>query len=199
MTALSMENGNGNGAPPQQQQGGGGDNNGQPQQGQPQGGGDNNNGQPGQGDQQNQDVAPPKKGFTQSPVFKVLLVVVLILAIIFGIKFYTNSLNHVSTDDAYVQGDLINVSPIISGTLEKLTVDEGDYVKAGTVIAVLDQSGPRASVQQARAAYLSAQSQVPQAQSNLTYETANNTAGVAQAKAAYDAQNAKTAQSRAAG
>ncbi len=188
----SNGNGSANGAPQQQQGDGGNGNNGQPQQGPPQGGGDP---QPGQGDQQSQDAAPPKKGFTQSPIFKVLLAVVVLLAIIFGTKFYLNSLNHVSTDDAYVQGDLINVSPIISGTLEKLTVDEGDYVKAGTVIAVLDQSGPRASVQQARAAYLSAQSQVPQAQSALTYETANNTAGVNQAKAAYDAQNAKTAQS----
>ena len=148
-----------------------------------------------QGDPAQAPADPPKKaGFAQSPLFKVLAAIVLIAAIIFGTIFYLNSQNHVSTDDAYVQGDLINVSPIISGTLEKLTVDEGDYVKAGQVIAVLDQSGPRASVEQARAAYLAAQSQIPQAQSNLTYETASNTAGVNQAKAAYNAQQAKTAQ-----
>jgi membrane fusion protein (multidrug efflux system) len=117
---------------------------------------------------------------------------VLIALIVWGISYWSYSQTHVSTDDAYVTGDLINVSPIISGTLKKLTVEEGDVVKTGQIIAQLDQSGPRASYQQAMAAYDAAQSQVPQAKTQLSYESAAVSAGIAQARAGLGAQNAKS-------
>jgi membrane fusion protein (multidrug efflux system) len=133
--------------------------------------------------------------FTQSPIFKVVAAIVLIVAIVWGYNFWNYTRTHVSTDDAYVTGDLINVSPIISGTLAKLTVDEGDTVAAGQVIAVLDKSGPQAAYDQARAAYEAAESQIPQAQTNLEFEAATVSAAIDQAKAALGSQQAKTAQS----
>jgi len=118
-------------------------------------------------------------------------VVIFIILLIWGINYYGYSKTHVSTDDAYVTGDLVNVSPIISGTLEQLTVDEGDTVTKGELIATLDQSGPTASYQQALAAYEAAETEVPQARIQLAYEEASVAAGISQAQAGLGAQNAK--------
>lgn len=134
-------------------------------------------------------LAAPRKG--PNPLVLVIVAIVLIAAVVWGLKFYAYSQTHVDTDDAYVTGDLINVSPIISGTLAKLNVDEGDVVRAGEVVAQLDDSGPRASYDQALAAAEAAQSQVPQAQTNLQYQQASVNAQIAQAEAGLSAQDAR--------
>jgi membrane fusion protein (multidrug efflux system) len=132
--------------------------------------------------------------FTRSPLFRIILAIAVIGLVIWGISFYNYSQNHVTTDDAYVTGDLVNISPVISGTLSQLTVEEGDAVKAGEVIAVLDQSGPLASYDAAKAAYQAAVSEIPQARTNLTYQAATTQSDINQARAALAAQNAKTSQ-----
>jgi membrane fusion protein, multidrug efflux system len=132
-----------------------------------------------------------QRSFTRSPLFLVVAGIVVILLLIWGINFYNYSRTHVSTDDAYITGDLVNVSPIISGTLQQLTVDEGDVVKKGQLIAQLDPSGPKASYLQALAAYQAAESQIPQAETQLSYEEATVAAGISNAQDALGAQNAK--------
>ncbi|MGN6269764.1 MAG: acetyl-CoA carboxylase biotin carboxyl carrier protein, partial [Sphingomonas sp.] len=54
----------------------------------------------------------------------------------------------------------------------KQFVDVGDSVKAGQPIAELDDSAQQAALRQAQAAYDAAQSQIPQAQTNLSYSQA---------------------------
>ncbi len=147
------------------------------------------------GDKPGGDAAPEKK--PASPLRKIITIGVvaaaLIAAIIYGMSYYNYSQNHVSTDDAYITGNLVNVSPIISGTLNSLTVKEGDVVKKGQLIGRIEDSGPRASVAQAQAAYQSALSQLPQAEQNLLYQQQATDAGIRRAQAALAAQQAKTA------
>ncbi len=121
-----------------------------------------------------------------------LVAAALIAGLIYGLSYYHYSQDHVSTDDAYVTGNLVNVSPIISGTLNQLLVDEGDVVKKGQIIARLEDSGPRAAVQQARASYQAALSQLPQAEQNLLYEQQATQAAIRKAQAGLAAQQAKT-------
>jgi membrane fusion protein (multidrug efflux system) len=132
-----------------------------------------------------------------SPLRKAIIIgvvaIAVILALIWGLRYYAYQQVHTATDDAYVTGNLVNVSPIISGTLEQLTVQEGDFVKQGQLIARLDTSGPLASLRQARAAYQAAESQIPQAQSNLAYEKQMSAAAIQKAQAEVGEQNAKLA------
>ena len=122
-----------------------------------------------------------------------LVVAALIAAIIYGFSYYNFAQNHVSTDDAYITGNLVNVSPIISGTLNSLTVDEGSVVKQGQLIGRIEDSGQRASLAQAQAAYQSALSQLPQAEQNLAYQQQATNANIQKAQAELNAQQAKTA------
>lgn len=59
-----------------------------------------------------------------------------------GIVFYFNYQNrtYVSTDDARVAADLVQVSPEIPGMLTNWTVSEGDTVRRGQVLGRLDLS-----------------------------------------------------------
>ena len=131
-----------------------------------------------------------------SPVRKLLIAGVvaalLIFALIYGLSYYHYSQDHVSTDDAYVTGNLVNVSPLISGTLTQLLVDEGSPVTKGKPIGRLEDSGPRAAVGQAQASYQAALSQLPQAQQNLVYQQQATQAAIRRAQGELAAQQAKT-------
>src|SRR6267154_1728968 len=69
-------------------------------------------------------ASPATGGGAKRAIFAVAGVIALIAAAIWGISFWRYSSMHVTTDDAYVTGDLVNVSPVINGTLVDLTVDE---------------------------------------------------------------------------
>lgn len=122
-----------------------------------------------------------------------VIAAVLIAAVIYGFSYYNYAQNHASTDDAYVAGNLVNVSPIISGTLSTLTVEEGSPVKKGQLIGRIEDSGQQASLAQSQAAYQSALSQLPQAEQNLAYQQQATNAGIQKAQAELSAQQAKTA------
>lgn len=140
--------------------------------------------------------AAPTRSWLRNPIVLLIIAAVVVVGIIWGIHFYQYNQTHTSTDDAYVTGDLINVSPIISGTLAKLNVEEGDTVQKGQLIARLDDSGPLASYKAEVAAYQAAMSQVPQARTTLAYEQSTVAAQINQAQAALKAQGAKTNQAR---
>src|SRR2546423_2019058 len=79
---------------------------------------------------------PEKKGRPWlRPALIGLAIVALLLGIPWAIGYYHYSSTHVSTDDAYVTGNLINVSPLIAGTLRELNVDEGFIVRRDQLIA----------------------------------------------------------------
>src|SRR3990172_1793216 len=57
-----------------------------------------------------------------------------------------------STDDAYVGGNLVQITPQVSGTLLAIGAADTDYVKAGQMLVELDQADSRVALDQAEAA-----------------------------------------------
>ncbi|WP_017026413.1 efflux RND transporter periplasmic adaptor subunit [Vibrio rumoiensis] len=55
------------------------------------------------------------------------------------------------TDDAYVNGNLVALSPQISGTVSQVVPDEGDYVEKGQVLVTLDSNNTQIALQVAEA------------------------------------------------
>jgi len=65
---------------------------------------------------------------------------------------------YVSTNDARVATNILRVAPVgVSGVIQKVNVDEGDYVKAGQVLAEIDHRVPEAQLKRAQAKYNQAQ------------------------------------------
>lgn len=72
---------------------------------------------------------------------KVFIPAILLIAAISGFWYwYQLQLGHISTDDAYIEGDRLNISSKMLGRITDLYFDEGDTVKEGDLITVLDSS-----------------------------------------------------------
>lgn len=142
----------------------------------------------------NQEVVEPKK--PSGPRKAIMGAIGLIAALVIVGKAYGSysfGQTHVETDNAYVTGDLVGISPTVAGTLVELKVKDGDFVKKGQLIARLDTAGAEAELAQAEANYQAAQTGVPQAEASLAFERLSTQAAIQRSQAAISAQSAKTA------
>ncbi len=55
------------------------------------------------------------------------------------------------TDDAYVQGNLVQITPQVPGTVIAVNVDDTDFVKAGSPLVALDRADAEVALAQAQA------------------------------------------------
>ena len=55
-----------------------------------------------------------------------------------------------STDDAYVAGNLVRISPLVSGSIKEILADNTQAVSAGQVLARLDDTDARLALERAR-------------------------------------------------
>jgi membrane fusion protein (multidrug efflux system) len=95
------------------------------------------------------------------------LVVLLILA--GAIYWYRDYSSYVTTDDAHVDADNVSTGSKMLGRISEVFFKEGDFVKAGTLLAVLDSSDLVAQRNQAMA--LRAQALANLAQTEFKYSS----------------------------
>jgi membrane fusion protein (multidrug efflux system) len=66
--------------------------------------------------------------------------------------FWSTVLRHrESTDDAYVNGNIVQITPQIAGTVTGIAVDDTQFVQAGQALVRLDQADARIALDQAEA------------------------------------------------
>jgi membrane fusion protein, multidrug efflux system len=95
-------------------------------------------------------LAPRKRRRT-----RVLLLAVLVFAVLGGAWYAYDLLigqYYVGTDDAYVHGDRVPVSPQVSGTVVAVRAHDTDYVRKGQVLAELDPADARLVLAKAESA-----------------------------------------------
>lgn len=78
-------------------------------------------------------------------------VVVLILCVAWAAYWYLVARNYQSTDDAYVAGNIVQITPQVSGTVVAINAEDTDYVTAGKVLVRLDPTDADVSLKQAEA------------------------------------------------
>jgi membrane fusion protein (multidrug efflux system) len=66
--------------------------------------------------------------------------IILIIVAVIALKWYQSRLGYVSTDDAFIDADKLNVSAKILGRITTLNFDEGDTVKTGQILVTLDST-----------------------------------------------------------
>ena len=69
-----------------------------------------------------------------------------------GIPFVVETLNTVSTDDAYVNGHVTFVAPRVAGQVSRVLVDDNNRVRKGDLLAELDKEPYQVAVSQKKAA-----------------------------------------------
>ncbi len=92
-----------------------------------------------------------KKGVGRRVVLPLLAAVAIVGAGWYGYDYWTNGRFLVETDDAYVQGDIADISPKVTGYIEKVAVAANQHVKAGDVIFHLDDGDYRIALDEANA------------------------------------------------
>jgi membrane fusion protein (multidrug efflux system) len=102
-----------------------------------------------------------------------LIIVVVLILLIAGGAFYWHSTFSEDTDDAQINGHLIQISSRIAGTVVKVNVDENQYVNKGTVIAELDPADYQVAVDNAEAALASAVANAEAARVNVPITSIN--------------------------
>ena len=104
----------------------------------------------------------------------------------FGYDYWTVGRFMVSTDDAYVQADYTTVAPKVSGYIADVLVQDNERVKAGQVLAHIDDRDFRAAEAQAKAGVDAAEAAI----GNIDAETVLQQSVIAEARAAIGASQA---------
>ncbi len=135
----------------------------------------------------------PKKRFWTI----VIVAVVLLLGIAGGIWYYLYSRQFVSTDDAFIDGQIVRISAQETGRLTQVTVTANARVKAGDLLASIDPASAVASLDVAKAQLAEAEASVGTSKANIV--KANATAEGAESglrSARVTAQNSRTKANR---
>jgi membrane fusion protein (multidrug efflux system) len=123
--------------------------------------------------------------------------VVLLLAVVFGVRYWLYARSHESTDDAFIDGHIIQVSPKVSGYVAKIYVKDNQQVKEGDLIAELDARDYEVRLQQAQAALDAGLAKENEAKSNVSLTRATSSATVQQARAAVQRSRSQVQSQRA--
>ncbi len=91
----------------------------------------------------------PKK--SRGFMLRLLGVVVLLAAIGWGLWYFFDGRWYESTDDAYVNGNVVQITPQVPGTVVSIGADDGDLVHVGAVLVKLDPSDAEVALAEAKA------------------------------------------------
>ncbi len=80
-----------------------------------------------------------------------VLSIVVLLGLAYGGFEYYGARHSEETDNAYVQGNVIQITPQVGGTVTAILADDTDFVKAGQALVKLDPADAKVALDQAEA------------------------------------------------
>ena len=138
-----------------------------------------------------------KKPLYKRPAVLVVASIVLLAGVFIGVRYWLYARSHESTDDAFIDGHIIQISPKASGYVAKVYVDDNQQVKAGDLLVELDARDYEARLQQAKAALDAGLAKQNEAKTNVSLTRATTSANVQQARATVERMRSDVESSRA--
>jgi len=138
-----------------------------------------------------------KRPLYKRPGFLIGAAIVLLVVAILGVRYWLYARSHETTDDAFIDGHIIQVSPKASGYVSKVYVVDNQTVNAGDLVAEIDPRDYEVKVAQAKAALNAGLAQQKQAQTQVTLTRATTRASVQQATAGVQQARSGVAGARA--
>lgn len=90
---------------------------------------------------------------SRNPRFRMFLIIGIVVLLVVGFFLWRYFASYESTDDAQIDGHLNPVSARVSGHIEKLLVDDNQYVQAGAPLVQIDARDYQVLVARAKADY----------------------------------------------
>ena len=125
----------------------------------------------------------------------IIIIVVLLLVVVAAGLWWRSTFSE-DTDDAQINGHLIQISSRISGQVVKVDVDENQLVKAGDEIAQLDPRDYQVAVENAEAALASSQAAAAAAQVSVPITSINTGSNLASAALDISGAHAQVSQAQ---
>jgi membrane fusion protein (multidrug efflux system) len=97
----------------------------------------------------------------------------LAVVVIAGFVWWLHARNYQSTDDAYIDGDIVYVAPQISGRVVRVWITDNQLVGPGQPLVDIDPAFPAAQVEQAKAQAAQAEATITQAEAQIRVNTAS--------------------------
>ena len=138
----------------------------------------------GKPDEKEDKKAPPKPPLYRRPVFWIAMVVLLAIVIV-GLISWLHSRHYESTDDAFIDGHVVQISPQVSARVQAVYVDDNTHVRQGDPLFDLDTTDYQVAVDQARGNEDASGGQLEQAKAQV----ASSKAALDEANASLDAAN----------
>jgi membrane fusion protein (multidrug efflux system) len=133
--------------------------------------------------------ARPEGFFHIHPRAPMILAIAFVVLLVSGFLAYRYFSTYETTDDAEIDGHLMPLSARISGYIQKVNVDDNQYVTAGTVLAEIDPRDYQVAVDQAKAQLADAQASAQALNINVPITSVNTTSQVSASEA--DVENAR--------
>jgi len=99
--------------------------------------------------------------------------VLLVVALVWGVRWWTVGRFIESTDDAYLQADNVTVAPKVSGYVTEIFVADNQAVTAGQPLVRLDSRQYDAILEQAKATIAARKADIERGQSEILQQNAN--------------------------
>jgi membrane fusion protein (multidrug efflux system) len=90
-----------------------------------------------------------KGAFQKHPVAMIVCLGLIVLGIIVGIAWYLHARHYESTDDAFIDGRSVLVSPEVGGAITGVNVTDNQIVRKGDLLATIDVRNYKAALDQA--------------------------------------------------
>ena len=100
---------------------------------------------------QGQDPKGLKGAFRRHPIAMVVCLGLIVVGVIAGVAWYLHARHYESTDDAFIDGRPVLVSPQVTGSIISVNVTDNQIVKTGDLLATIDARNYKAAAEQADA------------------------------------------------
>ncbi|WP_426427791.1 HlyD family efflux transporter periplasmic adaptor subunit [Pseudomonas palmensis] len=139
------------------------------------------------------DTAPTEQDLNNQRKRKTLLLGLLVLVLVLGAGVWAWHELYgrwsENTDDAYVNGNVVEITPLVTGTVTSIGADDGNLVHAGQVLIQFDPSDTEVGLQSAEAKLARAVRQVRGLYSNVDGQKAQVAARKAELQKAQENYN----------
>jgi membrane fusion protein (multidrug efflux system) len=122
----------------------------------------------------------------------------LVLLVVFGVRYIIWSAHHETTDDAYLAGHVHPISARVTDTVQQVLIDDNQHVVEGQTLVILDPNDFKVRLDQAKAALDAATRHVETAEAAIRSTSQSATAQTTQAQGSIGEAKASIQASKAA-
>jgi len=147
---------------------------------------------------------PSEKHRRTKPILLILLPLLIVGGGLGGRTYWLHARQYERTDDAFVDGEIVQVSAKVPGIIQSVEVQDNEDIAAGAVLVRIDPRDLQARLNEAKAALEAAEAKWEAARTNVDLIRANTEAataeaqaGVEQAKAAIESSKSQVASAQA--